>query len=80
MKKQELVHLHGLIAEVTEYCEDRGAGLELDEYLAQDTRPTSIHHGKREHKEAVFKLANAITSAVAETPEHSTSTERASAD
>lgn len=80
MKKQELVHVHGLIAEVTEYCEEREAGLELDDYLAQETRPTSIHHGKEDHKEAVFELANAITSAVAEPSKRSTTAEGASAD
>jgi hypothetical protein len=60
MKKQELIHLHGLLAEVGEYCEvPRGEA--FDRYDEMGVRPTSIHKSKTDHKEAVFALAESIT-------------------
>ncbi|MEF8774150.1 MAG: UPF0058 family protein [Halobacteriales archaeon] len=65
MKKQELIHLHGLLAEVSNHYEQRhDTELALDEYEAQSVRPTSIHKSKTEHKEAVFSLAAGITDAM----------------
>ena len=62
MKKQELIHLHGLLAEVHGHYEKAtGTELEHDEYEALGVRPTSIHKSKTEHKNAVFKLAKGIT-------------------
>ncbi len=62
MKKQELIHLHGLLAEVsndlTTYHDTK---LELDEYEALGVRPTSIHKSKTDHKAAVSTLANELT-------------------
>lgn len=60
MKKQELIHLHGLLSEVRSACED-GTELDLSEYEAFDVQPTSIHRSKTDHKTAVFKLANGLT-------------------
>lgn len=58
MKKQELIHLHGLLAEVsTQYETWTGNDLALEEYRALDTRRTSIHKSKGDHKEAVLALA-----------------------
>jgi hypothetical protein len=63
MKKQELIHLHGLLAEVSGQYETWNAGdLDLDEYESLGIRPTSIHKSKTDHKAAVFALANGITS------------------
>ena len=65
MKKQELIHLHGLLAEVCNHCETHdGAKVNLDEYESLGVRPTSIHKSKTEHKAAVFALAGGITSHV----------------
>ncbi|WP_435347266.1 UPF0058 family protein [Haloarchaeobius sp. HRN-SO-5] len=63
MKKQELIHLHGLLAEVSSHYEITADGdLDLDEYESLGIRPTSIHKSKTDHKAAVFALANGITS------------------
>jgi hypothetical protein len=60
MKKQELIHLHGLLAEVGEYCEVP-RGETFQQYEEMGVRPTSIHKSKTDHKEAVFALAESIT-------------------
>ncbi|ELY73576.1 UPF0058 family protein [Natrinema pallidum] len=63
MNKQAFLHLHGLLAEVLEQYESRISGdLELTEYETLDTRPTSIHKSKDDHKAAMFALARDITS------------------
>ena len=69
MKKQELIHLHGLLAEVGNYYEEcESDEISLDEYEDLGVRPTSIHKSKTDHKAAVFALAGGITSAM-EDPE-----------
>jgi len=62
MKKQELIHLHGLLAEVCEHYEQM-AECEVDHerYTELGIRPTSIHKSKTDHKAAVFALADGIT-------------------
>lgn len=61
MRKQELIHLHGLFAEVTLYFEHReDATLSLQEYRSLNVNPRSLHHSKEEHKTAVFELVDAI--------------------
>ncbi|MFA1610264.1 UPF0058 family protein [Halobellus rubicundus] len=67
MKKQELIHLHGLLAEVhtqVEAWEDEEVPLEA--YNELGVRPTSIHKSKTDHKAAVFKLVKGITSSMEE--------------
>ena len=62
MKKQELIHLHGLLAEVrTHYEELADTTVDHDEYTALGVRPTSIHKSKTDHKAAVFALADGLT-------------------
>lgn len=62
MKKQELIHLHGLLAEVSShYQEQSGEPLDIDDYDALGIRPTSIHKSKTDHKAAVFALASCLT-------------------
>ena len=71
MKKQELIHLHGLLAEIGNYYEETTpAELDLDDYDSLGVRPTSIHKSKTDHKTAVFALADGITGAF-ESPERS---------
>lgn len=61
MKKQELIHLHGLLAEVGNHYEEReDAQLTLSEYESTGVRPTSIHKSKTDHKAAVFALARGL--------------------
>ncbi|WP_247009396.1 UPF0058 family protein [Halorientalis litorea] len=67
MKKQELIHLHGLLAQVqNHYEEETGNDVEHDEYASVSVRPTSIHMSKDDHKDAVFALAAGITSELAD--------------
>jgi hypothetical protein len=62
MKKQELIHLHGLLAEVCNHYEQMAElDLEHAEYSDLGVRPTSIHKSKTDHKAAVFALADGIT-------------------
>ncbi|APW98572.1 metal-binding protein [Halobiforma lacisalsi AJ5] len=62
MKKQELIHLHGLLAEVSNQCAEwEDCEIDLDEYESLGIRPTSIHKSKTDHKAAVFALASGIT-------------------
>ena len=62
MKKQELIHLHGLLAEVSTHCQMAGdITPDLADYESLGVRPTSIHQSKTDHKEAVFALADGIT-------------------
>jgi hypothetical protein len=65
MKKQELIHLHGLLSEVHSQMESwEGDELDISEYEAMGVRPTSIHRSKTDHKAAVFEIAKGITTAV----------------
>jgi hypothetical protein len=67
MKKQELIHLHGLLSEVRTQIEVwDDSELEMSGYESMGVRPTSIHRSKTDHKAAVFEIANGITSAVEE--------------
>ena len=62
MKKQELIHLHGLLAEVSNHYQSSiDVSLDLEEYETLGVRPTSIHKSKTDHKAAVFSLAGGIT-------------------
>ena len=62
MKKQELIHLHGLLAEVCNHYEQMAqCDVEHADYSELGVRPTSIHKSKTDHKAAVFALADGIT-------------------
>ena len=65
MKKQELIHLHGLLAQVQNHYEaESGSEVEHDEYAELGVKPTSIHKSKTDHKAAVFAIVNGITSEI----------------
>jgi len=66
MKKQELIHLHGLLAEVQKQCEAWGEDTDLDAYESLGVNPTSIHRSKTDHKEAVFRLTEGIAAPMGE--------------
>jgi hypothetical protein len=69
MKKQELIHLHGLLAQVQNHYEEQtGSEVEHDRYAELGVQPTSIHMSKDDHKDAVFALAAGITSEMTEDP------------
>jgi hypothetical protein len=62
MKKQELIHLHGLLAEVCDHYEQLAeVDVSHERYDEMGIRPTSIHKSKTDHKAAVFALADGIT-------------------
>ena len=62
MKKQELIHLHGLLAQVQNHYEEQtGETVEREQYERLGVQPTSIHKSKTDHKDAVFALARSIT-------------------
>jgi Predicted metal-binding protein len=62
MKKQELIHLHGLLAQVQNHYEEQTGGtVDHDDYTSLGVQPTSIHKSKTDHKAAVFALARDIT-------------------
>jgi hypothetical protein len=68
MKKQELIHLHGLLSEVHTQMESwENETLDISEYEAMGVRPTSIHRSKTDHKAAVFEIAEGLTTAMEET-------------
>lgn len=60
MKKQELIHLHGLLAEVRTQMEIWDGDLVLPKYESYGVKPTSIHKSKTDHKAAVFELMKGI--------------------
>ncbi|MEM4781899.1 MAG: UPF0058 family protein [Halalkalicoccus sp.] len=66
MKKQELIHLHGLLAEVSNHYEQNAGTPDFEEYESLGVRPTSIHKSKTDHKAAVFAIATGITSDISE--------------
>lgn len=62
MKKQELIHLHGLLSEVrAEYEGEAEPEIDLSEYEEFGVQPTSIHRSKTDHKRAVFELTHGLT-------------------
>ncbi|MFC6862606.1 UPF0058 family protein [Halomicroarcula sp. GCM10025817] len=62
MRKQELIHLHSLLAQVQNHYEaDTGSEVAQEEYTALGVKPTSIHKSKTDHKDAVFALADGLT-------------------
>lgn len=63
MKKQELIHLHGLLWQVRDHYEETtNDTVDHERYTALGVKPTSIHKSKTDHKAAVFALADGITS------------------
>jgi len=74
MKKQELIHLHGLLAEVSDQYEEwTGDQPAMTEYESLGVRPTSIHKSKTDHKAAVFAIADGIVDEVENAEERTVS-------
>ena len=55
MKKEELVHLHVLLAQLKRYCEENEAD-DFRNYNELDISPFKVHRSKEDHKQAVFVL------------------------
>jgi hypothetical protein len=67
MKKQELIHLHGLLAQVQDqYAHEVDSDVDMSKYEAVGVKSTSIHRSKTDHKEAVFALSECLTEDMAD--------------
>jgi len=65
MKKDEVVHLHMLLAQLKKFCEQNGLDCDFSKYQELDISPFQIHRSKDEHKQAVFVLLTALVSMTA---------------
>lgn len=65
MRKDELVHLHNLLALVREECERRGDAPPgaFEAYDALDVSPMAVYGSKTDHQRAVQALARALARA-----------------
>ena len=71
-KKQEYIQVHALLKETVDYMEETEKEKDLfydsiedleayQQYLELGVSPNSVHLNKKDHKKAVFTLADAIT-------------------
>jgi len=63
MRKQELVHLHALCAQVREHVEQRHR-TERDLFVGYEdlgVGPNAVYRSKDNHRRAVFRLADGVT-------------------
>jgi hypothetical protein len=65
MEKEELIHLHMLLAQIKKYCEDKGLNCDFSEYNNSGITPFQVHRSKEEHKQAIFLLGTALASMAA---------------
>ena len=56
MKKEELVHLHMLLAQLKRYCEENNLDCDFAEYNELEISPFQVHRSKEDHKQAIFLL------------------------
>jgi hypothetical protein len=62
MRKQEYIHVHALLVQITQYLvehEDMPAET-FERYEQLSTRPSSIHEAKENHHDAVMELSGDI--------------------
>ena len=57
MKKEELIHLHLLLAQLKKYCLENGLDCDFRRYNDLGISPFQVHRSKEEHKQAIFVLA-----------------------
>ncbi len=65
MKKEELVHLHLLLAQLKKYCELEGVNCEFKRYNELAITPFQVHKSKNDHKQAVLILGNELVALAA---------------
>lgn len=65
MKKEELVHLHMLLAQLKKYCEEHGWDCDFKKYNELAISPFQVHRSKEEHKQAIFVLGSELASMAA---------------
>lgn len=68
MRKQELVHLHGLTVELRRYLEERSE-LPVESFVAEEggAGPMAIHRRKEAHEVAVRRALTDIVGAIEST-------------
>lgn len=64
MKKQSLIHVHGLLAVADSHLEDQGVDVEHDAYDSVNVGPNAIHKSKKQHRKAVLAYARDVARAV----------------
>ena len=62
MKKEELVHLHMLLAQLKKYCEETGVDCDFKKYKELEISPFQVHRSKDDHKQAIFVLGTELAS------------------
>ncbi|KAF5432242.1 hypothetical protein C5S39_04095 [Candidatus Methanophagaceae archaeon] len=62
MKKEELVHLHLLLAQLKKCCEENGLACDFAKYNKLGISPFQVHRSKEDHKQAVFALGIELAS------------------
>ncbi len=62
MKKEELVHLHLLLAQLKKYCEENGLECSFEKYNELGISPFQVHRSKEEHKQAILILGTELAS------------------
>jgi hypothetical protein len=62
MKKEELIHIHMLLAQLKKYCEDNGLNCDFERYRELKISPFQVHRSKEEHKQAIFVLGSELAS------------------
>lgn len=62
MKKEELVHLHMLLAQFKKYCEVNGVNADFSKYNELGISPFQVHRSKEEHKQGIFVLVTELAS------------------
>lgn len=62
MKKDELVHLHMLLAQLKKYCEENDSYCDFTKYKELGISPFQVHRSKEEHKRAIFVLGTELAS------------------
>jgi hypothetical protein len=65
MEKEELIHLHMLLAQIKKYCEEKGFTCDFSKYNELGISPFQVHRSKDEHKQAIFLLGTALASMAA---------------
>ena len=70
MKKEELVHLHLLLAQLKKYCEQNDVDCDFAKYYELGISPFQVHRSKEEHKQAVFVLGTELASLTARNNGH----------
>ncbi|HEX58902.1 MAG TPA: UPF0058 family protein [Methanomicrobia archaeon] len=65
MKKEELIHLHLLLAQIKKYFEENGLGNGFTKYKELGISPFHVHRSKSDHKRAIFILGNELASIIA---------------